>query len=275
MEHCKVVAAVDEFEALVVSPVVELVGGGNVEGWKEGRLGEDAGKGEGCVPGAWWREVDGEMGNAVAAVTLGIRTPRKWFPGENGNVQAIISQTGLWRNLASQPPAPKHAHDFLFGIFSQHRFREPPYPRVVDCGLVSDIPFSPEVCLTATCKDNGVRTMFIGGDAVSRLIDDAIAVGSSRLKPPAVQMLGQCTGAMIVGEKTYSPTSKPRWPKAYARDGFGAPSTDQADLASCDNYYSGNACVFGGGVHHPASVPPSRSSSSPPPFCPLDRRDPL
>ena len=68
MEHGKVFAAIDEFEALVVLPVVELVGGGDVEGWEERRLVGDAGEGEGCVPGDGGREVDGEGGDAVAVV---------------------------------------------------------------------------------------------------------------------------------------------------------------------------------------------------------------
>lgn len=79
-QHCKVVAAVDEFEALVVFPVVELVRGGDVEGGEEGRLVEDSGEGEGCVPGVGWREVDGKGEDAVAVVFSGIRTTVMWLP---------------------------------------------------------------------------------------------------------------------------------------------------------------------------------------------------
>ena len=68
---------------------------------------------------------------------------------------------------------------------------------------------------------------------MSGLIDDTIAVGSGRLEPPAVRGSDRVMRGMIVRERTYSPTSKPRWPKACARDGFRAPSTDQADFASC------------------------------------------
>ena len=75
--------------------------------------------------------------------------------------------------------------------------------------------------------------MYIGRDAMSGLINDTIAVGGGRLEPPAVRISDRVTRGMIVRDRTYSPTSKPRWPKACARDGFGAPSTDQADFASC------------------------------------------
>ena len=68
MEHGKVFAAIDEFEALVVLPVVELVRSGDVEGREERWLVGDAGEGEDCVPGDGWREVDGEGGDAVAMV---------------------------------------------------------------------------------------------------------------------------------------------------------------------------------------------------------------
>ena len=157
------------------------------------------------------------------------------FSSETRNVQSIISQTSLWRDLASQLPTPKHPHDFLVGIFTQHRFCEPEYARIVDCGLVSDISFSSKICLAVACQDDGVCTMFIGCDAVSSLIDDAIAVSSGRFEPPAVRMLDGATRGMIVEERTYSPTSKPIWPIACARDGFGDPSTDHADFASCAN----------------------------------------
>ena len=79
-QHCKVVAAVDEFEALVVFPVVELVRGGDVEGGEEGRLVGDSGEGEGCVPGVGWREADGKGEDAVAVVFSGIRTTFLWLP---------------------------------------------------------------------------------------------------------------------------------------------------------------------------------------------------
>ena len=79
-QHCKVVAAVDEFEALVVFPVVELVRGGDVEGGEEGRLVGDSGEGEGCVPGVGWREVDGKGEDAVAVVFSGIRATFMWLP---------------------------------------------------------------------------------------------------------------------------------------------------------------------------------------------------
>lgn len=67
-QHCEVVAAIDELEALVVFPVVELVGGGDVEGGEEGGLVEEAGECEGGLPGVWWTEVYGEGENAVASV---------------------------------------------------------------------------------------------------------------------------------------------------------------------------------------------------------------
>lgn len=68
MEHGKVFAAIDEFEALVVLPVVELIGGWDVEGREERGLVGDAREGEGCMPGDGWRKVDGEGVDAVAMV---------------------------------------------------------------------------------------------------------------------------------------------------------------------------------------------------------------
>ena len=68
VEHGKVFASIDEFEALVVLPIIKLVGGGDVKGWEEGGLVGDAGEGEGCVRGDGWREVDGEGGDAGAVV---------------------------------------------------------------------------------------------------------------------------------------------------------------------------------------------------------------
>ena len=68
VEHGEVFAAIDEFETLVVLPVVELVGGRDVESREERRLVGDAGEGEGRVPGSGRREVDGEGGDAVAVV---------------------------------------------------------------------------------------------------------------------------------------------------------------------------------------------------------------
>ena len=68
VEHGKVLAAIDEFEALVVLPIVELVGGWDVEGWEERGLVGDAGEVEGRVPGDGWRKVDGEGGDAVSVV---------------------------------------------------------------------------------------------------------------------------------------------------------------------------------------------------------------
>ncbi len=65
-------AAIDEFEALVVFPVVELVGGREVESTEEGGLCSDAGEGEGCVPGVGRRKVDGEGDDAVAVAVSGI-----------------------------------------------------------------------------------------------------------------------------------------------------------------------------------------------------------
>ena len=68
MEHGKIFAAIDEFEALVVLPVVELVRCGDVEGREERGLVGDTGECEDRVPGDGWREVDGERGDAVAVV---------------------------------------------------------------------------------------------------------------------------------------------------------------------------------------------------------------
>lgn len=73
----------------------------------------------------------------------------------------------------------------------QHCLGEPEYPRIVGRGLVSDLAASPEVCLAATCQDDGVSTLFVGCDTVRGLVDDAIAVGSGRLDPPAFRMLGK------------------------------------------------------------------------------------
>ena len=68
VEQGKVFAAIDEFEALVVLPVVELVGGRDAESREERGLIGDAGEGEGRVPGDGRREVYGEGGDAVAVV---------------------------------------------------------------------------------------------------------------------------------------------------------------------------------------------------------------
>ena len=186
-QHCKVVAAVDEFEALIVFPVVELVRVWDLEDGEKRGLAGDAGEGEGCVPGVWWREVDGEGEDAVAGAVSSISRFRVRLLGENGDTQAIISQPCLWRNFASQLPASEHSHDFLFGIFTQHRFRESKYPRIVDRGCISDLLVSPKVCLAAPCQDDGVRSFVVGCDAVRCLVDDAVAIGSRRLEPPSVR----------------------------------------------------------------------------------------
>lgn len=158
---------------------------GDLEDGEERGLAGDAGEGEGCVPGVWGGEVDGEGEDAVAGAVSGISGFRAWLLGKNGDGQAIISQPSLWRNFAPQFPASEHSHDFLFGIFTQHRFRKPEYPRIVDRGCISDLSVSPEVCFAAACQDDGVRIFAIGCDAVRCLVDDAVAVGSRRLEPPS------------------------------------------------------------------------------------------
>ena len=45
---------------------------GDLEGREEGWLGDYSGEGEGCVPGVWWREVDGEGEDAVAVANYGV-----------------------------------------------------------------------------------------------------------------------------------------------------------------------------------------------------------
>ena len=155
------------------------------------------------------------------------------FVNQKGNLQAVISQTSFWRNLTPQLPTSEHSHNFFLGIFAQHCLRESEYPRVVHCGFVSDLSLPPEICFAVACQDDGVGTIFIGGDAVSGLVDNTVTIGSGRLEPPAVRMSGKAFMGTTVGESTYSPTSKPRWPKACARDGFNFPSTDQTDFNSC------------------------------------------
>ena len=204
-----------------------------MKGWEEGGLVGDAGEGESSVPRAWWRKVNGKGDDAVAVVQPRISIFPCGSVVEMKILQAIISQPSFWCNFAPQSPASEHAHHFLFGILTEHRFGEPEHARIVDCGPVSDISTSPNLCLAAACHDNGVRTMYIGSDAMSGLINDTIAVGSGRLEPPAVRVSDLVISWMIEREWTHSPTSKPRWPNACARDGFGAPSMDQADFASC------------------------------------------
>ena len=106
-------------------------------------------------------------------------------------------------------------------------------------------------------------------------VDDAIAVGSGRLEPPAVQMSSKIARGLMERKMTYSPTSKPRWPMACALDGLGAPSTDQADFDSYALVNQATDVVLGRGVHRPVPVHHSRSTSSLPPFSPLGRRDQL
>ena len=45
---------------------------GDLEGREEGGLGDDSGERESCVPGVWWREVDGEGEDAVAVASSDI-----------------------------------------------------------------------------------------------------------------------------------------------------------------------------------------------------------
>ena len=155
-----------------------------MEGVKERQLGWEAGEGECCLPGVGLREMDGEGEDAVAVAISGISGAPL---GGTGNVQAIISQSSLWRNLAPQFPASEHSHDFLFWICAQHRLREPEHPGIAHRGFVCDLTVSPEVYLAAACQDDGVGAVFVGGDAVRGLVDDAVAVRSCRLEPPAVQ----------------------------------------------------------------------------------------
>ena len=204
---------------------------------EEGRLVGDAGKCKSCVPGAGWREEDGKGEDTITVVISDISGVPVWIWGEKGYSQAIISQTGFWRNLALQLPTSEHSHNFLIRIFAQHCLCESEYPWVVNCGSVLDLSLSPEICFAVACQDDGVSTIFIGRDAVSSLVDDAITIGSGRFQPPAVRMSGKGIMATIVGERTYSPTSKPRWPKACARDGSNSPSTDQAEFNSCHHIF--------------------------------------
>lgn len=143
-----------------------------MEGFEEGRLGGESGEREGCVPGVGWREVDGEGEDAV---------------------EAIISQPSLWRILTPQLPASEHSHDFLFRIFAQHRLREPEHPRIVRRGFVSDLSLSSEVYLAAARQDDGVSAIFVSGDAVGGLIDNAITVGSRGLEPPIADLKAEMT----------------------------------------------------------------------------------
>lgn len=143
-----------------------------MEGVKEGELGWEAGEGECCLPGVGLREVDGEGEDAV---------------------EAIISQSSLWRNLAPQFPASEHSHDFLFWICAQHRLREPEHPRIAHRGFVSDLTVSPEIYLAAACQDDGVGAVFVGGDAVRGLVNDAVAVRSCRLEPPVADLKAEVT----------------------------------------------------------------------------------
>lgn len=106
--------------------------------------------------------------------------------GERRNVQAIISQPSLWRNLALQLPASEHSHNFFFRIFAQHRLCELEHPRIVVRGYVSDISVLPEVYLAAAPQNDSVSTVCVSRDAMRGLVDDAIAVGSGRLEPPAI-----------------------------------------------------------------------------------------
>ena len=64
---------------LVIFPVVELVGGGDVEGLEEGGLDGEPGEGEGYVPGIGWREMDRERQDAVAVVAFCISGVPVWL----------------------------------------------------------------------------------------------------------------------------------------------------------------------------------------------------
>ena len=92
----------------------------------------------------------------------------------------------------------------------QHRLRKPEHPRIIDRGHISDLSVSSKVYLAAPRQDDGVGAVFVGGDAVSALINYAIAVCSGRLEPPAGQTSGKGIRGMIMRERTYSPISKSR-----------------------------------------------------------------
>ena len=186
MKHCEIITAVDELETLIIFPIVQLVGSGDMQSGKEGGLGRDAGEGEGCVPGVGGSEADREGEDSITMTVFDVSGSHSGARRRGGNVQAIISQSSLWRNLAPQLPASEHSHDFLLGIFTQHRFREPKHPRIVDGGFVSNRSVSAKVCLAIASQHNGISTILVGGDGVRGLVDDTVTICSGGLEPPTV-----------------------------------------------------------------------------------------